>query len=162
MERYAKWMSGFGLVAAGMVIGAALFMSIYQNSMSILLQRNGELELRVGELEDALKHYQQMRTRQQTIGKIDILMEPADGEGPLSDAAVVNELKKRVYQDMSKYAGGKPVTVMKDNPDLYVALLEQKVYRNIYEKDYVVRVKRMYVIQNELILYLMPSLYTER
>ena len=162
MERYAKWMSGFGLVAAGMVIGAALFMSIYQNSMSILLQQNGELELRVGELEDELKHYQQMRTRQQTIGKIDILMEAVGGEGPLSDAAVLNELKKRVYQDMSKYAGGKPVTSMKDNPDLYVALLEQKVYRNIYEKDYVVRVKRMYVIQNELILYLVPSLYTER
>jgi len=153
-ERYAGWLSAFGLIVAGMVIGSAVFMSIYQNNMSILLQRNGALKNQVEKLKDSEKNFEKFRNKQQYIGKVDVIVEVNRNDMDKTDVNVLNEIKSQVYKDISKHLSGKLITAVRDNPEVYIDMVEQKVYRNIFDKNYIVTVKRLMVFQTELLLYI--------
>jgi len=153
-ERYAGWLSGFALLVAGMIIGAAVFMSVYQNNMSILLQRNGALKNQVEKLKDSEKNFEKFKNKQQYIGKVDIIVEVNQSDADKTDINVLNEIKSQVYKDVSKHLSGKLITAVRDNPEVYIDMVEQKVYRNIFDKNYIVSVKRMMVFQTDFLLYI--------
>lgn len=137
-----------------MIIGAAVFMSVYQNNMSILLQRNGALKNQVEKLKDSEKNFEKFKNKQQYIGKVDIIVEVNQSDADKTDINVLNEIKSQVYKDVSKHLSGKLITAVRDNPEVYIDMVEQKVYRNIFDKNYIVSVKRMMVFQTDFLLYI--------
>lgn len=155
-ERYAGWFSGFGLFVAGMVVGAALFMSIYQENLTILHQQKGTLENENKKLTDDLDNLQKFKNKQQYVGKVDVIVDMAEEKQAGTDVNVLNEVKRRVYQDI-KVVSGKPVSSVRQAPDVFAGLVDKKVYRNIFEKDYRVTVKHLFVLQTDFILHISYS-----
>lgn len=54
-ERYRGLLSGAGIFLAGMIVGAAVFLSVYQAHLSILHERVGELSNQNKTLQDSME-----------------------------------------------------------------------------------------------------------
>lgn len=156
-ERYKSWLSGIGLFIAGMIVGAALFVSIHQAHLSVLHERVGALANQNKILTDSIEGLNKYKKNQMYIGKIDVIPEFKD-QGK-TDVNVLNEIKRRVYADI-KQISGKPVQAVRDAPDVFTDLVDGKVYRSVYEKDYIVSVQRLMVIQTDYILYISCDEYS--
>ncbi|MDF2923013.1 MAG: hypothetical protein K0R57_1927 [Paenibacillaceae bacterium] len=158
-ERYAGWMAGLGIFISGMIVGAAVFLSVYQQHLSILHERVGALTNQNKTLSDNLESLNKYKTNQQYIGKVDVIIELSPKEKDTVDINVLNEIKRRVYDDI-KQISGKPVSTVRDAPDIFTDLVDRKVYRNIFEKDYMIAVRRLMVIQSDYTLYISYGEYT--
>lgn len=158
-ERYSGWMSGFGIFIAGMIVGAALFLSLYQEHLSIMHERVGALTNQNKTLSDNLESLNKYKKNQQYIGKVDVIVELAAKDKDKTDVNVLNEIKRRVYEDIKKVSGV-TVSAVKDAPDHFFDHVDHKVYRNVFEKDYVVTVRRLMVIQTDFILYISYGEYS--
>lgn len=158
-ERYSGWLSGFGIFVAGMIVGAAVFLSIYQEHLSILHERVGALTNQNKTLSDNLESLDKFKKNQQYVGKIDVIVELSAREKDRVDVNVLNEIKSLVYDDI-KQISGKPVSAVKEAPDIFTDLVDRKVYRNIFQKNYIVTVRRLVVVQTDLILYISYAEHT--
>ncbi|MFD0871888.1 MULTISPECIES: hypothetical protein [Paenibacillus] len=143
-DRYRHWLARFGLFLAGVIIGAALFMGIYQQNFSLLASRNADLEQEIRELRNEIETYSKNRKQAAYIGGIFVHLE----EGHTLDDLSKVELEKRVHEDL-KVLSGKPVADFKKDPKLYMKLIE-KPYPGIYDKDYRVEVTTLMLVQSEL------------
>ncbi|MDF2936941.1 MAG: hypothetical protein K0Q90_2314 [Paenibacillaceae bacterium] len=154
--RYRNLLSGTGIFLAGMIVGAAVFLSIYQEHLSILHERVGELSNQNKTLQDSLEGLNKYKQNQQYVGRIKVVAEFAPKEADKADANVLNELKRLVYEDI-KLTSGKPVSAVREAPDIFSNLVDKKVYRNVYGKNYQIAVRYLMVIQTELTLYISCS-----
>lgn len=150
-EAYSGWFAGVGLFIAGMIVGAAMFLAVYQQNFSLVIQEYDKLKVEAEKLRDAVDTYQKNKNKQLYIGKIDVIVEPARVDESL-DPAVISELSKRIRTDL-KSISGKSVSTIKEWPDLPARLIDGHVYRGVYEKDYTISVRRMFAVQTDLILY---------
>ncbi|MNC42872.1 Sporulation membrane protein YtrI [compost metagenome] len=155
-ERYKSLLSGTGIFIAGMIVGAAVFLSVYQEHLSILHERVGVLSNQNKTLQDSMEGLNKYKQNQQYIGRVKVMAELAAKDR--ADANVVNELERRVYEDI-KLASGKPVSAVREAPDIFRNLVDKKVYRNVYGKDYQITVRHLMVIQTEFTLYISCSEY---
>lgn len=152
-ERYAGWLSGMGIFAAGMIVGAAVFLGIYQEHLSILHERVGALSNQNKTLSDNLESLNKYKRTQQYIGKVDVIVELDAKDKDKTDINVLNEIKRRVYEDIKKVSGV-PVSAVKQAPDHFHDHVDHKVYHGVFEKNYIVTVKRLMVVQTDYILYI--------
>lgn len=150
-EQYAKFFSGLGLFLGGIVVGAALFLSIYQHNFSLIAEENTRLEAEMQNMKTEVDTARKNKNKETYIGKINVIVEQPPGKSEAIDGAVLNELKSRVYKDL-KVVSGKPVSSVKNAADVYANLVHRKIYRNIYDKDYIISVRRMFVIQTDFTL----------
>lgn len=151
-EAYSGWLAGMGLFIAGMIVGAAVFLAVYQQNFSLLVQQHEKLKVEADKLRDAVDTYQKNKNKQLYIGTIDVVVEPARADEKL-DPAVASEIAKRVRADL-KTIGGKPVSALREWPELPARLVDGHIYRSVYEKDYVISVRKMFVVQSDFILYI--------
>lgn len=150
-EIYSGWLAGIGLFIAGMIVGAAVFLAVYQQNFSILVQEHEKLKVEADKLRDAVDTYKKNKNKELYVGNIEVIVEPARADGAL-DPAVASEIARRVRNDL-KAIGGKPVSVVKEWPDLPVRLVDGHIYRSVYEKNYMITVRKMFVVQTDFILY---------
>lgn len=158
-EKYSGWLSGAGIFISGMIVGAAVFLSIYQEHLSILHERAGALANQNKTLSDNLESLNKFKKNQQYVGKIDVIVELSAKEKDKVDVNVLNEVKRRVYDDI-KQISGKPVSAVKEAPDIFTDLVDRKVYGNVFQKNYLVSVKRLVLVQTDFILYISYSEHT--
>ncbi|WP_438446143.1 hypothetical protein [Gorillibacterium sp. sgz5001074] len=152
-ERYKGWMSGFGIFIAGGIVGAAVFLSVFQQNMSILHQKVGALTNQNKTLADSLESLNKYKKNQQYIGKVDVIVEVDAKNSAATDVNVLNELKSRVYNDIKKVSGIS-VSAVKEAPEHFYDHVDKKLYRGVFEKDYVVTVRKLMVIQTDFVLYI--------
>lgn len=150
-EQYTKLFSGLGLFLAGIVIGAALFLSVYQHNFSLIAEENTRLEAELQNMKTEVETARKNKNKETYVGKINVVVEQLPGKSEAPDGAVLNELKRRVYQDL-KVVSGKSVSTLRGASDVYSNLVHHKIYRKIYDKDYIVSVRRLVVIQSEFTL----------
>jgi hypothetical protein len=158
-ERYSGWLSGIGIFIAGMIVGAAVFLSVFQEHLSILHERVGALSNQNKTLSDNIESLNKFKKTQQYIGKIDVIVELTEKEKATTDINVLNEVKRLVYDDI-KQISGKPVNTIREAPDIFTDLVDRKVYRNVFKKDYIISVRRLMVIQTDYILYISYGEYS--
>lgn len=155
-ERYKSLLSGTGIFIAGMIVGAAVYLSIYQEHLSILHERVGELSNQNKTLQDSMEGLNKFKQNQAYIGRIKVVAEFAPKEADKADANVLNELKRLVYEDI-KLTSGKPVSAVREAPDIFTNLVDKKVYRNVFGKNYQISVRYLMVVQTEFTLYITCS-----
>jgi hypothetical protein len=158
-ERYSSWLSVLGIFISGMIVGAAVFLSLFQQHLSVMHERVGALTNQNKTLTDSLESLNKYKKNQQYIGKIDVIVELDAKNKDKTDINVLNEIKSRVYEDVKKVSGV-PVSAVKDAPDHFFDHVDRKVYRNVFEKDYVVSVRRLMVIQTDFVLYIAYGEYS--
>lgn len=155
-ERYKSLLSGTGVFIAGVIVGAAVYLSMYQQHLSVLHERVGELSNQNKTLQDSMEGLNKFKQNQQYIGRVKVMAEFASKEADKADANVLNELKRLVYEDI-KLTSGKPVSAVREAPDIFTNLVDKKVYRNVYGKNYQISVRYLMVVQTEFTIYITCS-----
>jgi len=155
-EHYTWLAKSTGLLIAGAVIGSAVFMSIYQHHLNLVIIQNRELKSSNEKLLQDLNDYKKTRNLHSTINQIDIVVESGD-LNPL-DKVTVQEIERRVRSDLSVIKGQK-ISAFAESPHVYQRLLSQKTYHGILDKDYVVNMKAMLLIQSELRVWVVAQVF---
>jgi hypothetical protein len=153
-ERYEKTLAGAGLFLVGLIVGCALFMSIYQHNFSLLSTQNQQLHSEIKDLKDTNRNLNlnHKKSDQPLIHSIKVAFE-RKAEANKLDEVIENELRQKITQDL-QFLNGADVRKIKQEPMLYRNLLEGKTYHAIQERDYTVYVRTLIVIDDELTVIL--------
>lgn len=138
-----------GLLIAGMIIGAALFLSIYNQRLNMMIVQNRELVSENVRLEGEVEDLKKNKNQQNTINLLNIYVEAAD-DSPL-DKITESELKRRIHGELKKIIVGRKISDFAAMPDVYEQILKEKPYMGVLDKDYIVQsVKWIVLTQTEL------------
>lgn len=151
-HHFKRYSQAIALVCAGMIIGAAVHMILYQNNMTQILTMYDKIKVEkqnlIKKIED-LEKYKDDNTVIKTI--------VVDIEDPLDEKeAILTDIEKnQIITKVQKYLDvlkGTPISRLTetDNPKIFRSLFGQKRVSNINEKDFVVEIKTMLVIYSEL------------
>ncbi|NHN31564.1 hypothetical protein G9U52_17160 [Paenibacillus sp. S3N08] len=136
-----------GLLIAGMIIGSALFLGIYHHHLNSTLIYNRELQDANEQLLQDNSSYRSNKNVQSRINRLDVVIESGVAE-PL-DKLVEQELERRIRNDLNVIKGQR-ISSFSESPHLFQALIAQKTYHNVLDKDYSVHVTTMVLVQTEL------------
>ncbi|CAG7646680.1 hypothetical protein PAESOLCIP111_05219 [Paenibacillus solanacearum] len=138
-----------GLVIAGMVIGAALFMSLYHHQLNFIIEQYQVLRTDLNQLQRENADLKKTKNQQNTINLLQVYVVP--GEHTELDKLTEAELRRRINSDLRGVIIGRKISDFAENPDIYEKILVQKPYLAVMDKDYMVQnVKWMVVTQTEL------------
>ncbi|UUZ80579.1 hypothetical protein LJK88_37900 [Paenibacillus sp. P26] len=138
-----------GLLIAGGVIGAAVFMGIYKNNLNLMIEQNHGLQSENAKLLGEISDLKKSKNQQNTINLMNVYVETSD-HAPL-DKVTESELRKRIYNDLKKVVIGRKISDFAESPEPYEKILVDKPYLNVLDKDYMVQsVKWMFIAQTEL------------
>lgn len=121
-----KHLRAGGLVAAGMIIGAAIFMSVYQQNFSSLYMEKERLRIENEELKKTLEPYRKNQSRTSEIREIAIQLTVPPGIDPPDEITAI-ELRRKLAADLDLLRGKSPETAAES---MMVArrIIESKVY----------------------------------
>jgi hypothetical protein len=156
-SRYERFFAGFGIFIAGTIVGSAIFMVIYQYNFSLLSIQNQQMRTEIDNLiTNKNLNLKQKNATQTKIQSIHVLFEQKN-ELKRLDEISENELRKKIIQDL-QFLNGKPVAQLKLDPLLYRNLIEGKTYHAIQERDYIINVRTLMVVETELTVIINASL----
>jgi len=149
-DHYQKWLSGVGLFFVGSIVGSALFMCLYQHNFSLLSISNQHLRTEIDNLNLTNRNIldKQQSDKQASIRTIKVVFEYKNDVRKLDELSE-NALRKKIVEDL-KFLSGKAIVEIKDNPLLFRKLIDGKTYHNILERDYIISVRSIILMQSEL------------
>jgi hypothetical protein len=138
-----------GVLIAGMVIGAALFMSIYHRQLNFMIEQNHLFRSDNIRLTAENGDLKKNKNQQNTVNLLNVYV--AAGEHTVLDKLTETELRRRINGDLRKVVIGRKISDFAESPEIYEQILVQKPYLAVLDKDYIVQnVKWMVVTQTEL------------
>lgn len=145
---FNPYMRAIGLVAAGMVIGSALFMSIYQHNFSILSDDNERLISENHEIRKELEPLIRKQNNKITIRQIRIHVQSSAAGNPLEEA-VVSELRRGLQRDLELLRG---TTIDSVTDSILVAkgIIKRKIYRLSGDQEYTLDIPMIIIKNSEL------------
>lgn len=149
-ERYKKLLFGTGFFLVGLIVGCALFMSIYQANFSLLAIQNKQLRTKIDGLEDSnrILNLKEKKSTNPDIHSIKVIFERRTETSKLDEISE-NELRQKITHDL-QFLNGTDIRKVKAEPLLYRNLLEGKTYPAVQERDYTIYVRTLIVIDSEL------------
>lgn len=147
-ERFQRISAAASFFVCGLVVGAAVYGGLENDQFDKVLRRNIELRQQLDESQAKLNQAEQFRNKHTVIKSILPFIEVQQGK-PAVDILTEAELKKRLKSDLSIFLGR---SIYKIGSDAQLArrLLERKIYDGIGDKDYVITVKTLLVVEGEL------------
>ncbi|MED4603195.1 hypothetical protein P9314_21465 [Paenibacillus validus] len=143
------YLRAVGLVIAGMVIGAALFLSIYNQRLNMMIVENRELLAEKSRLEGEVADLRKTKNQQTTINLLNIYIEP--GEHTTLDKLTESELKRRIHSQLKPVVVGRKISEFAAMPEVYEQILYEKPMLGVMDNDYMVQsVKWIVLTQSEL------------
>ncbi|SDC08552.1 hypothetical protein SAMN02799630_02630 [Paenibacillus sp. UNCCL117] len=144
-----KHLQAIGLVIAGMVIGAALFLSIYNARLNMMIEQNRELLTENSRLEGDVANLRKTKNQQTTINLLNVYIDP--DEHTEIDKVTESELQRRVHAQLKPVVVGRKISEFAAMPDVYEQILKEKPLLGVLDKDYLVLSVRWIVLtQSEL------------
>lgn len=154
-EHFGRGAQLFGVLLLGMVIGSAVYHSIYHHNFNLLLKRIGSLEEQLNNYKDEVEKLDKLKQTQTVIRRLLVHFEP-DSDRKELDEIVGNELRKRLKKDLSVLIGRDMYRIGSDG-QLARQLLHQKLYTDVHGNDYRVDIKTMLVVDGVLQLWVMAT-----
>ncbi|MBC8079949.1 MAG: hypothetical protein H7X86_06365 [Gorillibacterium sp.] len=154
-NRYRGWLYGIALFITGGICGSAVFMSIHQNNFTLLAIENETLHIELEQAHTDIVALSGHRNKQQMISQVKVMVDQTDSA---LDDLVENALRRAIHRDM-EVAIGKPLIAVKAAPQVFIQLVDGKIYTGIREKDYRIRVQSLIVIQSELTVWITVKEY---
>ncbi|WP_426452058.1 hypothetical protein ACP26L_08355 [Paenibacillus sp. S-38] len=146
---FSAYMRAIGLLASGMIIGAALFLSIYNQRLNMVIVENRKLHAQKDELEGEIADLKKTKNQQTTINRLNVFV--VSEEGTPFDTLTESELRKRVNSDLKKVVIGRKISDFAAMPEVYESILKEKPYLGVLDRDYMVLGVRWIVLtQTEL------------
>jgi cell division protein FtsL len=160
-NQYERFFAGFGIFIVGTVVGSAIFMAVYQYNFSLLSIQNQHMRTEMDNLISTNKNLtlKQSKAASTKIQSIKVLFEQKTEPNKLDEISE-NVLRKKILQDL-QFLSGKPIATLKQDPLLYRNLIEGKTYHAIQERDYIISVRTLMVVETELTLSISAILARE-
>jgi hypothetical protein len=152
VEWLRPYMRAMGLVLAGMVIGSALYMSIYAHNFSILFDDNQRLNSENQEIRKELEPLIRKQNHQIIIRQIKINMTTVGASGTILEDAVITELRRALLRDLELVRG---TSIDSVTHTLIVAkgIIKRKIYRLSGEKEYTLEIPMIIIKNSELTIW---------
>ncbi|MEX1029299.1 MAG: hypothetical protein WDZ91_04535 [Paenibacillaceae bacterium] len=148
---FKPYMRAIGLVAAGMVIGGALFMSIYQHNFSILNDDNQRLMSENQEIRRELEPLIRKQNNKITVRQIRVHIQSIAGDNPLEEA-IVSELRRALQRDL-ELLRGTTIDSVADSLIVAKGIIRRKIYRLPGDKEYTLDIPMIIVKNSELTIW---------
>jgi len=147
LQRSPSFMQGIGLVLCGVVFGAAVMTGVAQRTVQELQYDIDRLEKENKSLFDQVANYEKVKNRRNVIDRTAVRWDPEQKDlGKATHA----ELEDRIGADLLKLIGQ---PVHSDMYTLYRELINGKVYYNVGDKDYRIRLTMLSVVGTECIVF---------
>jgi hypothetical protein len=142
-ERFQRFMQVTAFFVCGMVVGSAVYSGLENDQYNRAILENYKLKDELQSVKKDLKQAEQIR-KQNVIKNIVVHIEEPPGKTKI-DVLTEAELKRRLKEDLSIFLGR---SIYNIDSDALLArrLLQQKTYDKIGDKDYVVNVKTVLVV----------------
>ncbi|MEF2243423.1 hypothetical protein [Paenibacillus sp. IITD108] len=160
-EKFTRAMQLIGVLLIGFIIGALIYHSLYVVQMDNLVNNRIELLAKIRQYEDDIKQLNQYKNQHTVIKSITPRIENEAGsqsQRPHLDKVTEAEIIKRLREDLSSFLG-QSIYEIDSNAQFARKLLERKVYNDVYEKDYVVEIKTVLVVDNVLHVWITVRTY---
>jgi hypothetical protein len=151
-SRFTRGLQMVGVLTLGMIIGAIVYNSLYLAQFEALITLKSELEVKLEQYEQDLKHLKQFKNQHTVIKSILPRVEKETGQNtgrPKLDQVTEAMLIKRIKEDLSSFLG-QSIYEIDSDAKFARLLLEKKVYMDVYNKDYTIEVKTVLVVDNVL------------
>jgi hypothetical protein len=150
-DRYRRLFSGLGLMAAGAIIGSAIFMSIYQRNFNLMYIKMHNYQEENTKLMQDIDSLNKTRNKQTLVSFINVYLQNPENEEILSEN-IQKEIESMVKKEL-KLAIGQKAAYVRDAQTLYEQLISQKIL-TIHDKNYTVQVKSIILVQTELTVWI--------
>ncbi|WP_253735776.1 hypothetical protein [Paenibacillus sp. FJAT-26967] len=150
-NRFPRLLSGLGLFISGGIVGSAVFLSLYHHTYNVLVIDNLNLRKENSELQLDIESLNKFRNKQGLITHVTVHLYNSV-QHPL-ESHVEKAIEDRVKRDL-KIVEGQKVGEIRDSPQLYERLITNKTYYGVVDKDYIVNVKSMVLVQSELTVWI--------
>jgi hypothetical protein len=147
-ERFAKLVQLFGVLLVGMVLGSAVYHSVYHYNFNRLLEMIGSLEEQLHNYKKEVEELDQYKQNKTVIRRLLVHFVP-DPDGRELDEIIENELRKRLKRDLSVMIGRDVYRIGSDS-QLARQLLHNKIYADVHGADYRVNINTILVIDGVL------------
>ncbi|MCI3925140.1 hypothetical protein MO973_33515 [Paenibacillus sp. TRM 82003] len=147
LERSPSFMQRVGLVICGIVIGAAVMTGVSNQSIQMLQYDVQRLESEKNELVSQVESFEKVKNKRNVIDRTSVRWESAQKDFGKS---TLETLKERIGADLLKLVGN-PV-----HTELYATyreIINGKVYYDVNDKDYRVRITMFSVVGTECVVY---------
>ncbi|NBI28274.1 hypothetical protein [Chengkuizengella marina] len=152
ITRFLKYMQAIALIVSGMIIGAAVYMIIYQHNMQEMFKINETIRQENKDLLSKIEGLEKYKDSNTVIHSIIIKIQEDKDKEPLDDL-IKNDIKNEVSDDL-KVLKGKQVSIIYKDPDYVKQLYGRKTYINVHERDYVVEIQYMFVVYGEVTFWI--------
>ncbi|MBW5447418.1 hypothetical protein GE107_15275 [Cohnella sp. CFH 77786] len=142
-ERFRKFSAAGAFFVCGMVVGAAAWNGLESEHMNQVMLENLKLKEQLTDSQEELKRVQSDTEKGSVIQSIMVFVQEPEGRKSI-DAVTEKELKKRIKDDLSGFRGRSIYHIGKD-AQFAGKILENKVYTDIGENDYDVRITTILV-----------------
>jgi hypothetical protein len=151
-DRYVRGLQLTGILLVGMIVGAAIYNSIYIARFEALIVLKSDLEARLEQYEQDIKLLNQYKNQHTVIKSIKPRIEQEAGlqtARPKLDQVTETELVKKIKADLSSFLG-KSIYEIDSDATLVRKLMSRMVYSDVYGKEYTIEVKTMLIADNVL------------
>lgn len=149
-RQFAAWSRAAAFIICGIIIGAAVFMLIYQHNMNEILTEYDTLRREKNELLTKIADLEKYKNQHTVIKSIVVDIED-DPDGPEISKVIKNKLIESVKEALSVLKG-KEISYFAntDTSQLARVLFGQRRISNIHDRDYIVEIKTMIIVYDEL------------
>ncbi len=162
-DRYVRGLQLCGVLLVGMIVGAAVYNSIFIARFEALIVLKSELEARLEQYEQDIELLNQYKNKHSVIKSIKPRIEQEAGlqtGRPRLDQVTETELIKKIKADLGSFLG-KSIYEIDSDASLVRRLLSRMVYSDVYGKEYSIEVKTMLVADNVLYVWVTVREYTK-
>jgi hypothetical protein len=150
MNKWIQAIRSSALIVLGMVFGAIIYNTVWHNRFNELWTMNQDLRLQLQQAQEDNKTLQQLSGRQTVIKKIKITAEQASAEK--IDPVDIKEIIQQLYEDM-EVLRGRDIFEIDSDSRLVRTLLNRKIY-TVREKEYIIQIKTMLVMEHVLQIWI--------
>ncbi|MCM3747967.1 hypothetical protein M3223_11455 [Paenibacillus pasadenensis] len=145
--RFVRFSQAAGLVLCGMIIGAALYHSLFQAQFDRVINLKGELEDQLNERDYELEQLSKFKKQHSVIKTVQIRFEDSPGAAGMDEPAK-SRLKAQLHDDLIVLVGRSMYEIDRESR-LARELLAGKVYRD-RDKRFALDIKTVLVVDNRL------------
>lgn len=143
-----KYMRAGGLIAAGMIMGSAYFMVLYQHNFSLLYMEKEQLQAENDDLKKQLEPFRENQNRSAFIHQITIRLLIPSGAEALDEIAEM-QLKRLLASDLDLLRGRSPDSAA-DALVIAKRIINRKIYSLEKDRDYRLDIQLVLIKSGEL------------
>jgi hypothetical protein len=151
LQRSPSFMKQVGLVICGVVIGCAVMTAISKETVQSLQYRIHELQADIKDLNSQVESFEKVKRNRNVIDRTTVQWETTQKD---FGKAALGELKDRIGSDLLKLVGQ---PVHSELYTIYREIINGRVYYDVNDKDYRVRITMLSVVGTECVVYVLAE-----